>query len=361
MSVQDFIYSNWALVLLLTSMFIMTVTTVHLTKRSVIRMFLIIVFLAVLSVASYIEVGLGNGSTWNEWRAILTAWKYFLPAILLALVGMIVMKSKALVNALICIPAAISTVLCLISIPTGIVFSSDRLENSFLRGPLGYLPFVVDGIYVAFLVFALFFQSSKLLEDILPLSFIALSSVSCIALPLIWLDGFEKWFCVTIAIIAFTYYVYMIQQLTKKDALTGLLNRQSYYSDLEKSDGDITAVVSLDMNGLKTTNDRYGHDAGDKALTTLSNCFKSAAKKGQRVYRVGGDEFMILCIRCDKKSVEALAERIRSNVEKTCYTCSLGYCFCEKGVPLEETIRISDERMYDEKKEYYRLLNDPDE
>ena len=85
MSVQDFFYSNWALVLILTSMFIMTVTTVHLSKRTVIRLFLIIMLLAALSVASYIEVGLGNGSTWNEWRAIITAFKYTTPSLILAI------------------------------------------------------------------------------------------------------------------------------------------------------------------------------------------------------------------------------------------------------------------------------------
>ena len=357
MSVQDFFYSNWALVLLLTSMFIMTVTTVHLSKRSVIRMFLIIVLLAALSVASYIEVGLGNGSTWNEWRAILTAFKYTTPSLILAITATIIMNAKIHIKAILFIPAAINAVLSFVSIPTHIVFSFDKEANAFQRGVLGYIPFIVCGIYTFFVVFFLIKQSTKTLEDILPISFLAIASTASIILPLIWLFEFEKWFCVSIAILLFTYYVYIMQQLTKKDVLTGLLNRQSYYSDLEKSKSDITAVLSLDMNELKTTNDKYGHDAGDKALSTLANCFKSAAKNGQRVYRVGGDEFMILCIRCDKKSVEALAERIRSNVGKTPYKCSLGYCFCEKGVPLEKTISISDERMYDEKKEYYRLKN----
>lgn len=358
MSVQDFFYSNWALVLILTSMFIMTVTTVHLSKRIVIRLFLIIMLLAALSVASYIEVGLGNGSTWNEWRAILTAFKYTTPSLILAITTTIIMNAKTHIKAMLFIPAVINGVLSFVSIPTHIVFFFYKESNSFQRGALGYIPFIVCGIYTFFVVFFLIKQSTKTLEDILPISFLAIASTASIILPLIWLFEFERWFCVSIAILLFTYYVYIMQQQTKKDALTGLLNRQSYYSDLEKSEHDITAVVSLDMNGLKTTNDRYGHDAGDKALTTLANCFRQAAHTGQRVYRVGGDEFMILCIRDGQKNVEELVERIRANVEKTYYTCSVGFCMCEKGVPIEETIRISDERMYAEKAEYYRLLNE---
>ena len=88
----------------------------------------------------------------------------------------------------------------------------------------------------------------------------------------------------------FIYYVFSILQVTKKDPLTGLLNRQAYYSDISSEPEEITALVSIDMNGLKTINDNEGHEAGDKAIATVAECFIRAAKRKQTVYRIGGDE-----------------------------------------------------------------------
>ena len=91
------------------------------------------------------------------------------------------------------------------------------------------------------------------------------------------------------------YYLYTYSQYTKRDALTGLLNRQSYYSHIEKNGETIGAVISIDMNELKWLNDNYGHEAGDKGLATVSKCFKTNVSRRDKVYRIGGDEFMVLC------------------------------------------------------------------
>ena len=48
------------------------------------------------------------------------------------------------------------------------------------------------------------------------------------------------------------------------------------------------------MNGLKTINDTYGHAAGDEALITLALCFTKAIRARQSVYRIGGDEFVLI-------------------------------------------------------------------
>ena len=68
------------------------------------------------------------------------------------------------------------------------------------------------------------------------------------------------------------YYLSLYVLTAKEDTLTHLLNRQCYYSDSDKLKDQITAVVSVDMNDLKKINDTQGHDAGDKALYTVSEC-----------------------------------------------------------------------------------------
>ena len=110
------------------------------------------------------------------------------------------------------------------------------------------------------------------------------------------------------------------------------------------------------MNGLKRTNDTEGHAAGDLALKTLADCFLRSAAFGQRVYRVGGDEFMIVCFHGDENDVRALVSRIDANIAKTKYTVAVGYCMTEKGKDVNETANVADARMYEMKSAYYTTL-----
>ena len=350
--VGDFFDTNWALVLLAVAMFIMLKTTVHIRTANKRWLYAVIILTAFLGVASFIEVILGKGEAYSVWRSVLSCFKYAIPPVLLAMLSCVVLN---VFKWQLFIPAALNTLLVFLSLATGWVFRITN-ENHWLRGPLGYVPFIVDGLYLFYLVWKVFIYGNKHSEDIAPLAFLAATGVLCIIMPIVWGWEFEKWFCTTVMIDVFVYYVFMHQQLSKKDALTGLLNRQSYYSDIERYKDDITAVISLDMNGLKIMNDTEGHDAGDKALVTLAHCFAKAVRFGQRVYRVGGDEFMILCIRSGGNDAEKLVTRIRDSVDETDYFCSVGRCIREHGESFEDLAKRADEEMYNEKARYYLLL-----
>ena len=117
---------------------------------------------------------------------------------------------------------------------------------------------------------------------------------------------------------------------------------------------EITALVSIDMNGLKTINDTEGHEAGDKAISTVADCFFRAAKRRQTVYRIGGDEFVIVCRKVPEEEVIELTKRIHQLVDETSYSCSVGYGFSGDGKkPIDDLLRESDESMYFEKQQYY--------
>ena len=351
MSVGGFIYSEWALILLLTALFIFIKTTVHVDKRKVRRMVAIIVLTAALSVIEYLEVGLGSAETYSVWRRIFTAAKYSIPSFIIIECMFVTQSFKKPIIAY--IPAILNAAVCTASIFTKIVFTIDAKDNTFERGILWILPFVVGAAYLALAVYHMIVNSSRSLGDLVSIGFLVIPTSLSFILPFIWLEDFDRWFCTTIAVCVFVFYVNILQQLTKKDALTGLLNRQSYYSDIEHAGNSITAAVSLDMNGLKSTNDNYGHAEGDKALVALSLCFARAVKFGQRVYRVGGDEFMILCRRTTEYELEQLVSRIRANLKECAYSCSVGSCYRGEKMSVEDLIRTSDERMYMEKDAYY--------
>ncbi len=353
MSFAGFVDGNWALLLLVAALIIMIKTTVHLTKKDALDMMIIASLVLLLSVVDYIETGLGDGDTYTFWRTALSAVKYSIPPFILALAIRVYYRMGNML--VIFAPAAINAVICAISLFNNVVFYIDR-NNAFHRGPFGYLPFMICGVYLLYIVVRMIITTNRSLEDLVPVLFLALTSTFSIVLPITIGTNFNKWFCTTVAINVFVYYIFIIQQYTKKDPLTGLLNRQSYYSDMEKSGDSITAAVSLDMNGLKTLNDTKGHAAGDEALVALAGCFARAARLGQRVYRVGGDEFMILCWRTSEHDLKKLVSQIRRNVISSDYSCSVGLCYRGEKMSVEELIRISDERMYDEKERYYECM-----
>ena len=95
--------------------------------------------------------------------------------------------------------------------------------------------------------------------------------------------------------------------------------------------------------------------AGDTALKTLGDCFCRAAQKKQRVYRIGGDEYVILCVNTSENDVISLVERIRREVSETPYTCSVGYAMKSKGCSIDRLYKLADIKLYEEKKQYYEI------
>ncbi len=240
-----------------------------------------------------------------------------------------------------------------LSIPTGLVFRVGE-DGTFVRGALGYLPFTMVGAYAVALIAMLLRRSNKRPMEIIPIAFLAFALGSGVLLPFLLGSAFSRIFCTTIAIALYVYYVFLLLQLTKKDSLTGLLNRQAFYSDLAADPESITAMLSIDMNGLKAINDTLGHAAGDEALTTLGLCFMRALKRRQSAYRIGGDEFVVICRQTSRDEVEELVDRIRKNVAETTYSCSVGSSYSADGTKSpDELLRESDAVMYAEKARYY--------
>lgn len=91
-----------------------------------------------------------------------------------------------------------------------------------------------------------------------------------------------------------------IRHLADHDPLTQLPNRRQALSDLYdlthrgKRSGQPFAVLSIDLDGFKPVNDRYGHDAGDEVLKTIAKRLQAAVRTGDTVARMGGDEFIVL-------------------------------------------------------------------
>jgi len=74
----------------------------------------------------------------------------------------------------------------------------------------------------------------------------------------------------------------------------------------------ITVIIG-DINGLKVTNDTFGHSAGDEIISSIANILKKAAKKNDIVSRWGGDEFAIILFKSDDETAEEYCNTVREN------------------------------------------------
>ena len=155
--------------------------------------------------------------------------------------------------------------------------------------------------------------------------------------------------------------------LANKDSLTGVQSKTAYDTEvdcvnelIEQGEKLIFGVAMIDLNYLKNTNDEYGHDAGDEALIKLANiiCLTFAHSP---VYRIGGDEFVVLLRDGDyKKSKELIAEfneRIAdsiNNIKLPNYervSAAIGYSEFDskKDKTVDDVFRRADKAMYQRK------------
>ena len=106
------------------------------------------------------------------------------------------------------------------------------------------------------------------------------------------------------------------------DALTGLYNRSFFFSALEREiargdrSGRAFCLVMLDLDDLKSVNDRFGHVAGDQVLRNVSDIIRGGVRKIDVAARYGGDEFVALLPETDPTGGWVLAEKIRLMVSE---------------------------------------------
>ena len=347
----EYLTQNWPLIMVLVAFAIALRVTVFLDKHTIIRLYVLMLVVFALSITTYTEFHLSEINQYREARIVMMAIRYSATPIILSLILFTLVKRA---RWYVLIPAGLLAIINIISIWTGIVFTLDEAGN-LVRGALGYLPYIGVGVYSFFLVFILIRQSNKQAAEIIPIAFMAVSFATGLIFPFLMGKDYSKIFATTIAVALFVYYVFLIIQITKKDPLTGLLNRQAYFASARANVKDITGLIIIDMNGLKAINDNEGHLAGDDAIATLALCFSSSTGLRQMAYRMGGDEFAILCRKTSQEELEAIVSKIQNKVGQTKYSCSIGYCYDPApNKNFEDMAKKADEMMYKNKAEYYK-------
>lgn len=146
--------------------------------------------------------------------------------------------------------------------------------------------------------------------------------------------------------------------LSYHDELTGLYNRRFYEEQLKQMDTESNypiSVIMADVNGLKFTNDVFGHTEGDKLIKAFAEVLKQNCRKQDVVARIGGDEFYILLPKTSSIQLEKIISKIQKSIsiqhlDKGILSVSFGFATkYNANELLEEVYNKADDYMYSQK------------
>ena len=154
-----------------------------------------------------------------------------------------------------------------------------------------------------------------------------------------------------------------VSKLAFFDQLTGLPNRFSLYKDflkrIEKEQASFS-VLFFDLDGFKRINDLYGHNSGDEVLKQIGRRLNAKSlRKGSRLYRIGGDEFILISDTAEKTKLTGEITEVMAAIQKvfnlgkvtTSISASIGISFYPANArTLDDLLQYADVAMYAAKK-----------
>ena len=156
-----------------------------------------------------------------------------------------------------------------------------------------------------------------------------------------------------------------LQTLSLVDELTGLNNRRGFLALAEQHLRVVlrkgaALLVYLDLDDLKTINDTFGHQEGNRALVDTANILRACFRKSDILARLGGDEFCVLMTDAGQGSEQLVRKRLRQRLDlenqarpenlRISFSVGMANVLSVDRSSLEEWLRVADRQMYEEKK-----------
>ncbi|MCK5361296.1 MAG: sensor domain-containing diguanylate cyclase [Gammaproteobacteria bacterium] len=150
----------------------------------------------------------------------------------------------------------------------------------------------------------------------------------------------------------------LLKEQVARDPLTGLYNRSLLRSSLEQAINvnrrtDIpVSLLMLDIDDFKLVNDQLGHDVGDSSLKAIGYALHSYFRDSDMVFRVGGEEFLVLLYNSNKANSTIIAEKLRKKIEKQSLipdrnlTVSIGVSELKSEMGWEAWMKRCDNNLY---------------
>lgn len=254
------------------------------------------------------------------------------------------------------IPFYIIAILSLTSWKTGWLFNLSS-NNEYSRGPLFLIYPICMLLYLILIIYSDFENHKNYEKDEIRFLY---SLYMVIFIGTILQLIFPNWLLIwgSIGVSLLLYYIFLRELQFKHDPMTEIYNRSVFQNELShlKSIPKVGIVV-IDINDLKLANDKYGHAVGDEMIIKVANSINDCFASQGRSYRIGGDEFCIICKGSSEEMImnqlNKLDLKIKSVSENFLIkiTIACGYCIFdpEKMKDIYEAFTIADQRMYTNK------------
>lgn len=141
----------------------------------------------------------------------------------------------------------------------------------------------------------------------------------------------------------------------RRDALTGLLNHRAFHSRLATEAARARryrgrlALVLFDLDRFKETNDREGHQEGDRLLRVFATALAGALRETDLAGRIGGDEFAALLLEAGPGDVDSFVERLRARLPGDLAVSAGAALLPADSTAAEQLLGIADRRLYSDK------------
>lgn len=152
-----------------------------------------------------------------------------------------------------------------------------------------------------------------------------------------------------------------LKHMSETDDMTGVYNRNKYLDMIRDYYPHVPeiSVIFWDVNGLKHTNDKLGHESGDVLIKGIASSIIRAVDNAGMIYRIGGDEFVAILESNNDDKVEGIISRYHSIIDKKNenrydgieISASVGKAYGE-GRNIEDVVKKADTNMYIQKKKY---------
>ncbi|MEV4762493.1 sensor domain-containing diguanylate cyclase [Micromonospora chokoriensis] len=137
-----------------------------------------------------------------------------------------------------------------------------------------------------------------------------------------------------------------LREQASSDPLTGLRHTGPFGQRIATATPGRTALLAIDVDGFKTVNDTYGHQAGDRVLVGLARALEAALRHGDELYRIGGDEFVAVIEVSRPEEAVRIAERLTEAARRVGRTISVGVALPRPGETPDRTLRRADQALY---------------
>lgn len=326
------------------------------------KFYLASVFFTMLILLSELLGTLSEQQGWRILNIITNVFTYALCPMINYCLVMMNVKKWGRKEKLLMIPGLVVAIGSFTTQWTGLLFYVDA-SNHYVRGSLFGWTFAVSIFYYIGVIYTSYKEYRDAdFQDKLYLLAIFLVVAVGVFIQIIDTNIRSMW--PTVSICLLLYYVFTLEMSAKYDFLTGVRNRNAYDQKREMLVINHTyGLVIFDINGLKSVNDELGHREGDRLITAAAGILVDAFWGYGKLYRIGGDEFVLVFEKCDEKTIRARLTAMEQMIEKSNkaangWKLSISYGIdthpSDDRKTYEQVFENADNKMYEMKKNYYK-------